>query len=256
VAKRDELSRKKYFQLCWEYLKRSDDYRDFCEWRKKTNTVIYPLNNLQNADIPQKFQSSINGELHTFFGIYSFWNDVFSNKFNRWWGLFQKGNRLFGAVAPFVDTVDEYFEDIMVDYHPNQGLSPKETMEELKKSITSYPRIVLDIRIDRSLTIESLQKEILRVFMQELKNKMKEKFWQGIWFYPTGRIRFDELERYLKIYDLSKKRGMKSKEIAAAIKVYSKRPFNESLRIVLKKEKKKAHNIIRNVERGDFPGKY
>ena len=281
MGKGDELSRKKYFHLCWEYLKRSDDYREFCEWRQGLDIKIPPLNNLNKVPLPKKFQSITPGKVHPFLEIYHFWGaQIFSGDFDSWWKLFEEGNRLLGPVVPFTETIDEYFEGIRLETKEDAEqvlnslkktasvfpLTNNETIEEIiaeyhrivmKKlidTIDSYPRIFLDIRIDRSISIEKLQKEIIKAFRKELKNKLETRKWvNGIWFYPNGPNRFSELERYLKIFSL-KKEGKQYRQIAS--EVYPKKFFDENLRRVLNKEWKKAQRIIRNVEMGVFPGKY
>jgi hypothetical protein len=68
-------------------------------------------------------------------------------------------------------------------------------------------------------------------------------------------VRFDEVKRYLRIYDL-RKGGKKWSEIATDPEVYPNKIYNNILRIALINEEKKARKVIKNVERGQFPGKY
>lgn len=62
-----------------------------------------------------------------------------------------------------------------------------------------------------------------------------------------------KLQRYLKIYDL-KKTGMKWPDIFK--KTYPNKEWNELNRRSIRTEYEKARKIVKNVEKGDFPGKY
>lgn len=73
------------------------------------------------------------------------------------------------------------------------------------------------------------------------------------YFKEIGRIRYDELQRYLKIYDL-RKDGMRWEDIFK--KAYPKKKWNEENRRSILMDHTKAKRIIKNVEIGNFPGKY
>lgn len=74
---------------------------------------------------------------------------------------------------------------------------------------------------------------------------------------PARRIRYDELERYLRIYDMTD-RSMTMPDIIRQIgtddekenasAVYVQTPYRREL--------SKARKVISNVERGEFPGRY
>jgi len=71
---------------------------------------------------------------------------------------------------------------------------------------------------------------------------------------PAGNLRLDELQRYLKAYDL-KKEGKTNKEIAEIIYPKFDPKIQDTKRRVMR-DRKNAENIIKNVEQGVFPGKY
>ena len=85
------------------------------------------------------------------------------------------------------------------------------------------------------------------------RNDFYDDFWGSPRPISTRPLRFEELKRYLKVYDL-RKQGKKWKEVAKI--VYPKGDWNQSLERSLLMDLKKAQEIISNVEGGEFPGKY
>jgi hypothetical protein len=71
---------------------------------------------------------------------------------------------------------------------------------------------------------------------------------------PMGNVRMDELERYLKTYDL-KMDGKTNKEIAKIVYPNYDAEDKDTIRAVMR-DRKKAEKVITNVERGFFPGSY
>jgi hypothetical protein len=71
--------------------------------------------------------------------------------------------------------------------------------------------------------------------------------------FPVGRIR-DELNRYLKVYDL-RKTGMKYKHIIKKIGTKAQRDLSDDPDIQRQfiRDFKNAKKIIKNVEKGYFP---
>jgi hypothetical protein len=68
---------------------------------------------------------------------------------------------------------------------------------------------------------------------------------------PVGRVRFDEMKRYLRVYDLWKQ-GLKMKEIIAKIDPERRGDDADVLRS-FRNDLQKAKKIISNVESGSFP---
>jgi hypothetical protein len=69
-----------------------------------------------------------------------------------------------------------------------------------------------------------------------------------------GNIRVDELERYLKTYDL-KQGGKTNREIAAIAYPNDEPKDKDTIRKVMR-DRQKAETVIENVEKGFFPGSY
>jgi hypothetical protein len=94
--------------------------------------------------------------------------------------------------------------------------------------------------------------------LSKIDKKKFESFKLDQFEWPTGNIRIDELERYLKAYDL-KRKGKTNKEIA---KIFypeydlSDADLNATALRYVSRDLSKARKIIKNVEIGYFPGKY
>jgi negative regulator of genetic competence, sporulation and motility len=72
--------------------------------------------------------------------------------------------------------------------------------------------------------------------------------------FPVGRIRYDELKRYLAVYDL-KKAGMKYSDIIKKIGTKSQKELYYDLDIQsqFRRDFRNAKRIIKNAEKGYFP---
>ena len=117
------------------------------------------------------------------------------------------------------------------------------------------PYIYLRINAD-AFTTDDI-KEIKRIIRRKKEDFIKRRdgnyTMHKTYFKEVGRIRYDELQRYLKIYDL-KKTGMKWPDIFK--KTYPNKEWNELNRRSIRTEYDKAKKIVKNVENGNFPGKY
>jgi hypothetical protein len=69
-----------------------------------------------------------------------------------------------------------------------------------------------------------------------------------------NRNHFDEIERYLKVYEM-KRNNVSNDDIWKAVKENNEGDYNEIIDLVTK-YKSKAEKIIINVEKGVFPGEY
>jgi hypothetical protein len=113
---------------------------------------------------------------------------------------------------------------------------------------------------NKDKTIEAIKK-LIDERRSGLSSSDKRKFEilksdQFLW--PTGNIRVDELERYLKVYDL-KRKGKTNKEVAKIIYPeydLSDADLNATALRYVSRDLSKARKIIKNVEMGYFPGKY
>jgi hypothetical protein len=171
------------------------------------------------------------------------------------------------------DELKEYLKQGIFEPRWNPALEEyrKELKEELQETIRSYPgRICLTVRVKRNAPFKEIEKELIAFFKEEFYKARP--YWNkyGVWFYPKeahgpekgknglviNRIRKDELERYLEVYRLFHEEGKSWRQTAALVKFYSKRTFNDDVERQLQNDRDKAKNIIKNIEKGSFPGKY
>ena len=94
--------------------------------------------------------------------------------------------------------------------------------------------------------------------LSDIDKKKIESFKSDQFEWPTGNIRIDELERYLKAYDL-KIMGKTNKKVANII--YPEydlldADLNATALRYVSRDLSKARKILKNVEIGYFPGKY
>lgn len=309
----------KIFDLWVEYLKRSQIYKDTCDWFKiatkkhplppnlphhkkkdirgylifikgydvvRKNTPLVPLKELlpfiqgchdgikifcdvlSPTIFPWAIEAGFANDFHIENGTqYDFNIEILVNFFvfgnlhqnskeiNRLRCLQLIENRKSLFALKIADVIDVFFE------HANKGGSS--SLEEFTAKVKLFFQSDLFLSIALMNPYENKEKCLKAV--SELIDRQRERFIKvGIkndefkflmpdqFEWPSGKIRFDELERYLMIFDL-KNNGKSAKQIGHEI--YSSYDSESAKRLVFR-DIRKAKNIIKNVEQGYFPGKY
>jgi hypothetical protein len=259
---------KKIYELWFEYLKRSVDYKEFCEWyqKKKENPSL-------NIPFPKKFEniekpSQFRKLSEPFFFINGRFGDVHKVSFNTWWahnkGLLLKDEMVSqsgpGFVEDYLDYVERDINQVIDDFKLWVGREP--TLSELKeyfiKLLKNYfpfrAYLMINPLEKSSILNKAVNKKIL-----DLKNKKslhKDLISVNRYRKPIGQQRLDKIERYLNAYDL-KQVNYTWQEIANSLKYQESYSIDEAdLKREVFRDIKKAKNIIKNVEEGYFPGKY
>ncbi len=242
------MNLKKYEHLKWEYLNRSEDYKEFCEFmRKKTKNKKLP--------IPEKFKTDKPGIWHPV--VYRFHEYLHLNyssmTFDEWWKWREKNIKMNQKKSrPVVDYLESKFVEKEIQHCIDsfkrfEGREP--TLDEFKKYFIQLMKGSGDLylMVKPRNKSEDLVKKFREVVQDFKKNKLN---------LPKHRKR-DELERYLKIYDLWKEK-VKMKDIIKQIGTKSQKADcnNQNVIRVFRADLAKAKKIIKNVERGYFPGKY
>lgn len=229
-----------FYKLWWEYLKRSDKYKFFCE--------------KYGDHGKNKFGASYEVFQHymRFFGnVFKFDNVDEWIKTSR-----RKDGRLPGS-RPVLDLRDKesyyygYFK-ALTDGHDSQlGFPSQEKIWEIISKEAQYIFLAVPVvgREDMDIIYEQI-KIIRNKYKKTGAVKQADKILKESTM-PSTRIRYDELEKYLKVYDLDKN-GLKTKEIIPKITDLGDGDLYREIR----RFKKNARNIIKNVEEGVFPGKY
>jgi hypothetical protein len=224
--RKTQENKKEVYWLWCEYLKRSQDYKEFCEWFEKRRK--------KKIRLPEKFRKDpVTGNASKEFLTFIHFGNVHKVSFNEWWAEFKR-------------KLDYYKTD--------EGNTPKriEHLSDLDKK--RYPEyIYLKVRI------EGEDPEDLRQSFTKIINEAKKKIERRIILYrkyrkTTTRVHAPELRKYLSVYDMRQK-DMKYEDILKHTRPKPKGDIADQIR-QLKSFNAKAKTIIKNVERGLFPGPY
>ena len=254
------------YKLWWEYLRRSKEYKELCEYYKEllANEKTLMPNKFKignsHSDLVETFQVFHNlhdmltpeGETFTF----EIWYQNHKIKCERF--LKDEENSIVNDYLNSGDfEIDMKFN--LDDFKKRFDRSP--TPEEfisyfignLKKSET-----VIFIRVDFSRHRLAMLKSVIGQFISRAVNGSKNKNSQNKFLMcknllPTPNLNFESVERYLWVYDL-KCKGLSTVEVAE--KMGKIKSHNVDVLPEVRRDFRKAKKIIVNVEKGFFPGKY
>lgn len=272
---------KEFYKLWIEYLKRSDDYKKFCEILKHNKNLKKKKN--PPLPIPGKFKHS-RGYIGNFY-IFGLIHDK-QWTFEKWWKRY-KGKAFFHNGFPVDDYISRWVLGVKEEFKPegivedyvnslqsdmdicirkfksyNQGREP--TLSEFKEyflnelkdgNLSQY----ITIRIDpRGETTDDILKQIKKFIREKRKNlQIRNREFKFIkYFKPSTKLRLDELKKYLNVYNLKQQiPKLKPKEIIKKINPNDDANDLEVQR-VYRDFYQKAKKIIQWVEHGFFPGPY
>jgi len=252
-------------ELWWEYLKRSEKYREFCQW--------------WNQEEKPPLSDSLKQYHQPMWNTYMQFGDVFSNSFDEWWRS-ELDNPLSSPIKPYYAESGECLVDyrtviekdiykIYRKFKKEQGREPniKELIHNLKLYMTSWEkeRLYLLVEFQHISTAE-----ISAEFHEYLKERKKDppvqeasrsiKGMKGITTIKKKPSTAGELERYLIVYDY-RKDGRSYPEIAKEMWDVSSdddddEDHTDDTERIIKRDLRKAKKIISNVEYGYFPGEF
>jgi len=235
--------KKSYYKLWLEYLKRSKAFNNYCKAFKNRERNPKAYHNH-----PMRWHDKM-----SFVRVAC---DEYS--FNDWW-VIRKHNMGVGNTSIQKSYIREYSEKTKFDVLFCIDLFKKINGREpsLSEFVESFHE---DIDIDNSYVVNP-DVEIDEILKQKELRKLAGKGNK-----PLGnvRIRYDELKRYLKVFDLwsevddSGKRVFKIKDIIKAVGTKSQVEKADDINTdrVFRADIEKAKKIVANVENGKFPGKY
>lgn len=261
--RKNEDREKEFFSLWIEYLKRSSDYKDFCDWiaqKRKNPELPWPTKFRENARQSGSTPKEILN-YHVFGPIHEpRWT------FNEWWKnhqkklSYRKSHSSPRPIEDYIEIMPLHMKSCAESFERHEGREP--TLKEFIDTFPSYlkkdPFIWLMINVS---IIET--KELKNQFGKLISQKIKEPRFRiegqfdRRWYEPsTNYIRFDELKRHLRIYDFLEA-GMKWKNIAEGDEAYKNHSADpETTKRLIYMDREKARIIIKNTEYGIFPGKY
>lgn len=240
---------KKIFKLVIEFLKRSEDHKAFCEWyrtRKK-----FHRNKKFTSSSPRWLNQGLNfqmfGDIHD--PNYSF---------ERWWSDYEKHKTEIQERHKPILSGPELIEQFDAWVHVFKKLRRRNpTVNEVKHFCLEGDGVSFMMKVNVSgNSAQELRKQFKRLILAKKREPIVKVADQSIkrhWKISTEYIRFDELERHLKVYDKFSE-GMSVNDIVRAGQFYE--PDNQSSKRLVYMDIQKAKKIIDNVERGEFPGKY
>jgi hypothetical protein len=276
-------NQKDFFQLWFEYLRRSDDYKEFCEWYREHQKD-------ESLPLPGKFVTLPHGlnpdpyvGLKPYILLISTFSDVYAIDFDEWREN-QKDrlerinrNRGPGPIEDYTAGASSIENDInhCIDaFKQSEGREP--SANELKTNFLQFLKRESDktllLRVD--LTYEpKVIKDALRGWITSdgLKKRMMDaKSWRWLRSHrykkPTVKQRLLELQNYLEVYDMWKEKVDNRKpgdpggwdEIIRCLEPNWNINGDDRLSKlkVYQDYKRKAKNIISNTEQGYFPGDY
>lgn len=273
---------KEVYRLWWEFLKRSEKYKIYCAavrkvmddaCKKKGEEYVRKIERLilkhtpqrENKVIRQLFASNYptdelndSNVLDEVINMEENWltfRDIFVGSFDDWWKSQEKMDFSVPMVAlNDLDAIEKfpYFLKKCTELKENgSNLSPQEVINTLIDE--EYEYLFIAVPMVGNMTMDDISKAIAET---RAKWRKKDRFILSDYYFrrffmPVSRIRFDELERYLRVYD-RKQQGLKIKEIIADLDPF-KRCNDGDVQRVFRSDLQKAKKIIRNVESGFFP---
>lgn len=244
---------KRRYKLWREYIKRSDTYKKYCEWVRRFQTDFKTLR-------PKELTNKMDG-------IFVMFGDVHKEPFNKWWESHKKIFRCleYEGINDYSKFIEEDIEDCISDFQSKKGKEP--TLQEFKEHFSARMRNDKDI-VYLCIAVGGRQKKGLATQFDKIITEIINKRRQDPYEINYRRnlttvlgakskddyMREDELERYLKAYDL-KGKSEKLRSIADKLKICIEGNYETRQREVLRYIQK-AKQIIKNVEEGLFPYRY
>lgn len=263
------------YSLWWEYLCQSFWYREFCEeiHKAKFKSVKIPdnlfdriINKLSSISDSLRKKSRINSYCPSKFILKSYWEffgNIHYDKFERWWEN-KKDSLVKRKVFDLRDPDTFEFFDFQSITRPKK-FAPQRFPKpvQILRSITSDQEYIFVAIPLRDLTLVDIGKQITQIRKKQMnKCPNKPKWLSEVNISLEGKKGVDEQKRYLEYFKLKTNRTLSEDEI---IEKRNKEELErnkhslktrDELQRIIHGDVKRAEKIIKNVEKGIFPGKY
>lgn len=256
---------KDIYRLWWEYLKLSEPYKMCCnseDFRKHMENIEIFRGGRGSLDTLSEYHeavkaSSLEIELEI---TYKTFGDVHHSTFEDFWE--REGKHLAELIPPAVLEYSDYadlFEELL-------KIKAKGEIDNIKDfyrylSLSHYEiRHLMVVCVDLQQLTGKIEKDFKELLTARLNDpQIKEARRTNNWLVcknilPTPNLRYDEVKRYLKVVQTFKIEGLRG--IAAFKKLYPKEKITFSNYRLLYLDRQRGEKIIRNVEKGYFPGYY
>lgn len=263
MTKKDEnnTSEKEVYRLWWEYLKRSEKYKTFCAFIRKA------IQKLKKGDIDKpavldklitplftsgKFNSDEIDYMNRYFEKFG---DIFTEDFDDWWKTVKKSSEqklpIIVLNDPNACKAMPFFAEAFKKQQKarKKPLSPKEMINILTEAENEF--IFLAVPMVGGVTMSDISKQMADIRKKWAKEFDIEDYHSRRFNMPVSRVRYDELKRYLTVYDLHKQ-GLKMKEIISKIDP-NRCADDANVQRSFHMDLQKAKEVIKNVEFGSFP---
>ena len=205
---------KEYYKLWFEYLRRSDNYKEYYEWRRgRKDNELRPL--------PRKF---IDGSLappgtSIYEMLYSTFFDVYNLNFDKWWEGYKIRIERFSGWAQKLEPIENCavetesleadFDQCIDSFKRSEGREP--SANELKtyfiQSLNRGAKRTLLLKIDLAYGPIVIKDEFKKwVNSSEGKESFADaKSWGLLadqFRKPTGQTPIKDLQNYLEVYDM------------------------------------------------------
>jgi hypothetical protein len=252
-----DMSRdKEVYRLWFEYLKRSPDYKEFCDLVRQWEAG-------RETKCPEKFKKF--GRLYLDFG------NVHDMPFKDWWEWKSArigGDRVPAPVENYLEgwaSVERDLDGCIQSFKRFEGREP--SADELKRYFMQTLQCMVDKQSILFLRVDLSNKpaDLMQSFKDLLRSpSVKKNIQEGKRSREfTGKPRLDELQKYLDVYDLWIERVKNRKPgdpggWDTIIKHFEPRRKGDqgNIRREYFRYKQIAMKIIGNVEKGVFPGTY
>lgn len=272
---------KEYCHLFYEYLKRSENYRDFCNWIRDQIGIKLPVPRKSKNDAERKVFDQIWGAClrwqktaaipederngnHPFTALYLTFFDVHARTFEKWWEKYQEENIKNTADLIKKMSVQVYDRNSLkhnINWCISSFIMSKKReptiyefrdyflayMTEFPGPMTSGPGGEFLIRVNADYNMTILKERFQVLLKEHNKRDREDKIQEKLW-------------AYLDVYDLKQQQKPKLKWVEIRDKVDQKRKLSiktdDREAGNVKKYFPKAKQIIKNAEKGIFPGKF
>ncbi len=260
----NDVSEKDIYRLWWEYLKRSNNYKMYCEIKTPIR-IIQRQDGIYISAVMNSKTKKLSPKIISDEQFYLIWNmqrnwdtfgNIFKTKFDDWWEKRKIPNKELSVLPlndPDICTKLPSFVEMNNELIKSKAKypSPDQVLAQLIKSEPNY--IFLAVPMVGNVTMDEISTQIASI---RLKYRNEPIYKLADYLYkrfkrPISRVRFDELKRYLRVYDL-KQDGLTMKQIIAEIDPDHK-GFDVDVMRSFRSYLQKAKKLIDNVEQGIFP---
>jgi len=257
MGKSAQAKNEKIYKLWYKYLQRSDKYKQFCELVRDNPTQdTSKYSEYEELLFQLAKERDIGSSFAHLLMIYEIWGDihVVDFDFDDWWAnvKFPREPVIVQELSEAIKEKPLFYNRITRQYFQKHGQCPSISDIEQCESDAIYLKVSLLGHVKAS----EIAKRIAKIRSQRKKEgkiKDSELNIYNRYYHPTGKVRPESLEDYLKIFDLKKNLTMKDviKTMAPDLDCDDAdilRTFWLGHRNAIK--------IIENTEEGLFPGEY